>query len=40
MEAWYRNRAAVRRALGDAAGAKADQQQARKLAARKGERQQ
>jgi tetratricopeptide (TPR) repeat protein len=36
QEIWYRNRAAARRGLGDEAGARADEEQARKLMARRG----
>jgi len=36
QEIWHKNRASVRRALGDAAGANADEEQARKLMAHKG----
>jgi len=35
QQIWYENRASVRRALGDGAGASADEQQARKITARK-----
>ncbi len=36
QEIWYRNRAAARRGLGDEAGARADEEQARRLKARRG----
>jgi len=36
QEIWYRNRAAARRGLGDEAGARADEDQAKRLMARRG----